>query len=426
MIDTPPSAMPEYKIDIRNFQSIENAELTFQGFTVIRGESDIGKSAVRRALGAVLYNDWSADYITIGKSETKITLETPTFATVMTKSKKSNSFEVTTENGLNVYNKIGTEYPSEHREAGFDYFYSGRDYYNLTLSSQLEPLFMVSYRDLEVTAILNKMFQIDKIERALKLVNLDMRRLNQEIQICETDIESKEKQVKDFTAKIEDLNTNIIKRLETLTKKVQLIEDFIKTKTSAVQQSKRVKHYRELLPKLDKLVLILQNRLAYLKYQEAQEQLEQIKTIYQLFDRVPTSLDKLKTLEAYITSKDKHQRQILKLQKLTAIDSHYTEVPLITGKLKQIAEYQTILEQYQDKKAKITSLTKVLKNFQGIPELTKKLNLLIQYDNSLCQYYEADENLAQAQNRCIDVAKELAEYTICPLCGAEHKEGIHK
>lgn len=52
-----------YYTKILNFQSIEKLELRFKGFTIIRGRSNIGKSAGLRAIQSLLFNDFDVkDY----------------------------------------------------------------------------------------------------------------------------------------------------------------------------------------------------------------------------------------------------------------------------------------------------------------------------------------------------------------------------
>lgn len=43
-----------YSLSINNFQSIKKAEFNFEGFSVICGKSNLGKSAIRRALQTIL------------------------------------------------------------------------------------------------------------------------------------------------------------------------------------------------------------------------------------------------------------------------------------------------------------------------------------------------------------------------------------
>lgn len=62
-------------LKIRNFQSLRNVDLTFGGFNVILGESDIGKSAVVRSIRAVLENATGKTFISHGEKETTIGIQ---------------------------------------------------------------------------------------------------------------------------------------------------------------------------------------------------------------------------------------------------------------------------------------------------------------------------------------------------------------
>jgi len=49
--------LPNYVVNITNFQSIKEIEFGFSGFNVIRGQNNIGKSAVIRSIGSIIYGD---------------------------------------------------------------------------------------------------------------------------------------------------------------------------------------------------------------------------------------------------------------------------------------------------------------------------------------------------------------------------------
>ena len=49
--------LPNYVVNITNFQSIKEIKFSFSGFNVIRGQNNIGKSAVIRSIGSVIYGD---------------------------------------------------------------------------------------------------------------------------------------------------------------------------------------------------------------------------------------------------------------------------------------------------------------------------------------------------------------------------------
>ena len=51
--------MPKYVVNIANYQSIKEIEFSFSGFNIIRGQNNIGKSAVIRSIGSIIYGDVS-------------------------------------------------------------------------------------------------------------------------------------------------------------------------------------------------------------------------------------------------------------------------------------------------------------------------------------------------------------------------------
>jgi len=51
--------LPKYVVNIANYQSIKEVEFSFSGFNIIRGQNNIGKSAVIRSIGSIIYGDVS-------------------------------------------------------------------------------------------------------------------------------------------------------------------------------------------------------------------------------------------------------------------------------------------------------------------------------------------------------------------------------
>lgn len=51
--------LPKYVVNIANYQSIKEIEFSFSGFNIIRGQNNIGKSAVIRSIGSIIYGDVS-------------------------------------------------------------------------------------------------------------------------------------------------------------------------------------------------------------------------------------------------------------------------------------------------------------------------------------------------------------------------------
>jgi DNA repair ATPase RecN len=57
------------KLSGRNFQSWASFDIEMDGLTVVTGPSDVGKSALFRALRGVLRNEISAEYVRDGQDE---------------------------------------------------------------------------------------------------------------------------------------------------------------------------------------------------------------------------------------------------------------------------------------------------------------------------------------------------------------------
>lgn len=55
------------KLKIRNFQSIEDLTLTLGRVTILKGKTDVGKSAIIRALKAFIFNTFNVEYAHNGK-----------------------------------------------------------------------------------------------------------------------------------------------------------------------------------------------------------------------------------------------------------------------------------------------------------------------------------------------------------------------
>lgn len=63
------------RIRVRNYQSIRSLDMIPGNFTVLLGESDLGKSAIIRAIGAVIKNQAGATMVTTNEKKAVVTLK---------------------------------------------------------------------------------------------------------------------------------------------------------------------------------------------------------------------------------------------------------------------------------------------------------------------------------------------------------------
>lgn len=178
-------------LEISNFQSIKEQTFILQGFVTIQGNSDLGKSAIVRALRALINNDWQPDWLRDGEKLCTISLyfslemvaQHGISAVHLYKSKTRNEYIVEFEDKpAKSYPKIGREVPQELKQLGFGPVATDRgDSFNLNVQKQHKPLFLVSNTGVELTSFFNALFQIDKYEKANRTVNADTLELQRSI-----------------------------------------------------------------------------------------------------------------------------------------------------------------------------------------------------------------------------------------------------
>lgn len=202
----------KYTLDITNFQSIKHQTLEFTGFTVISGKSDLGKSATRRATETVLFNDWQKSYQRTNTNETKVTLITDNLTITAHKSTTLNSFTIN-DTKIDKINKDKPPLPLPFRQ-------------DLNISTQLEPMFMVAYKDADNTKILNQLFGIDILETAQYLASLDLRRVKQDQTKTKEELPQKQQEVDELTKKTTKLK-ELVTEIESVQNKIAQISRFL-------------------------------------------------------------------------------------------------------------------------------------------------------------------------------------------------------
>lgn len=218
------------KLSIKNFQSIASSELDFRGFTCIVGKSNLGKSALLRALRTVLFNDMHPTYIRNGASEAALTvafdvLPLPTIdpATLaeqagtwhFQRGKTTNTFTALYPDGTRKeFPKVGKDTPPELQDLGFFELQSSRDEtFNLNFQAQLDPLFAVTLLPTSLTSMLNSLFKIDRFERAGRAMATDLVKNTQAFNAAGADLKRAEGNATAAAAALQalvDQHTNLV------------------------------------------------------------------------------------------------------------------------------------------------------------------------------------------------------------------------
>jgi len=134
-----------FKVQVGNFQSIQDIELTVNGLTVLTAPSHSGKTALVRAMDSLLTSNWFQEsYQRQGTSLTTVILTTPTDVIEFTRKGSSTSYKV---NGAS-FSKLGGKVPPELTMRGFgEVQISESATETVTILPQLQNQFDGPYQD---------------------------------------------------------------------------------------------------------------------------------------------------------------------------------------------------------------------------------------------------------------------------------------
>jgi len=188
-------------VEIRNFQSIEHTHVQIDGFTAIIGRSNLGKSAVIRALKAALTGAPEDNYIRHKttceravknqkscKCSCSVHMKSEGFDLLWTKGGDEEGYVFNGEK----YTAVGKGTP-EFLEAMFGLVKIGDDRILLQVADQFKsegggPIFLLDAGGSVVADVLSDVAQLDRINVAMKLAEKDRREASSQRKVREKDV----------------------------------------------------------------------------------------------------------------------------------------------------------------------------------------------------------------------------------------------
>ena len=211
------------RLRIKDFQNHRDTDIRLEeGINLITGSSDAGKSAILRALNAVLHNKWPRgnSYVRRGATHTEITVEFSDGIEVKRlKSEALNAVTVTrptseddpawaNEERTTNYENFGRVLPPEILDAlGSPPCDEEGD--GISYAEQLAPYFLVSLNANQLPRAISRLTGISEIEEAVDLLASDKREAKRQA-------DDYLKRVRDLEVKLEPFST-LDARLDALT-----------------------------------------------------------------------------------------------------------------------------------------------------------------------------------------------------------------
>lgn len=402
------------KIRVRNFQSVEDAELVVDGLTVVTGTNNAGKSAFFRAVRGAFINARGYDFVRHGQNHCRVDITFDDGKTLTWKKGKNiNTYIV---NGKE-YPKVNVGVPPEARVFGIEPMTVGKT----ELWPQIAP------------AITGVSFLLHEPGSVIAEAVADVRRVNQlsrALKACESDRRSTKSRLKlrrgDATTLAE--RREVFIGLDEVVDEITALEDRIK-KTSKITQAitnieKLRDRYREAAAAVNALegleeaggCLPTNDRM-----REAQEASGELLEAVRLRDRWSAahekvaSLDGLEAVEEVLPSDARidYVQQFRKALGVTVeLAMRYEEAQT---DLQNAQEAQRVLEAIDLDEASLIQVDKIkkaLKNTQNLRDrYAKSREAVIGLER------EIQDREAELAELTTSVASVLGTYDECPTCG---------
>lgn len=184
-------------IRIQNFQSLADVDMPLGDVTMVRGLTDVGKSAVVRALLALLNNRMSQEQIRSGESTARIEVVTDAGRVALIRNGKDGkevSYEVQPTGGLlKVHTKCNKEVPEEVEAIlGIRHFRLDEDTEIMpNLATQFGGQFPIDQPPHLVSKMLGRISNLNVVFGALRLVDSEEREVVAGIAAADRDVKTR-------------------------------------------------------------------------------------------------------------------------------------------------------------------------------------------------------------------------------------------
>lgn len=213
------SNLKPVRVRIKNFQSIEDVNLEIRGFTCITGPTNIGKSAIMRAIGSAILNKPVGGLVRNGAG----------FSSVEISSESGWGFHWEKgDKGVNrctidgkTFDKIGKTQLPEVSAMGFKSIELGNKEVHPWWARQFFPLFLIDETGPAVTDFISKVSRLTVLQDAIGLSNRGKMRSNEDAKRKSEQAQA----LRDRLTKVDKLDS-LIRLQKELAEQVHSIRDY--------------------------------------------------------------------------------------------------------------------------------------------------------------------------------------------------------
>ncbi|MFP4526817.1 MAG: AAA family ATPase [Bacteroidales bacterium] len=343
-------------LELNNFQSHKNSLLEFDpGVNIIVGNTDSGKSSLIRSLKLVIYNKPSGDsFISHWAKQLNVKLEVDDH-TIQRVKGSSNKYILDDKE----FTSFGTTTPDEINQV--------INMSDVNTQFQLDPAFLLSSTSGEVAQYLNKVANLDQIDKSQKNIKREITQLSKKVEFYDTNIKQNREKLENF---------KFVKKLENSLKEI-------------TKEQERLNSNHQKRSKIAKLVT---------DTKEVQNQCRNEKEFVRNESLVNKAIDKLNYVKKLRQEKEKLQNLISKIQTTKNDISSLSEASKFEPLVHRIENLKQALSKRKIERNKIQSLC------NSVHSVSKKV------ESQKQKVFQKEEYF---HNNFPDV---------CPLCGTQNPE----
>lgn len=232
------------KVQITDFQPFSKVELDVEGLTVIVGSSNVGKSALIRAISSALFGRAGDFFVRLGAKFSKVEINgapgalstDPTINIEWNKGPGLNQFSVNGE----LYDKVGTDVPLLIQSAGYRDIPVGNEYLRPQVSEQFDRMFLLDRPGSFVNDTIAQASRLSVLLKADRACSSDLKRNKSLQKIRQADLLQAETKLKDmepvieFHAKIQLLKEKFAK-LKVLNRRIEDLRSMHQTRKALIE-----------------------------------------------------------------------------------------------------------------------------------------------------------------------------------------------
>lgn len=410
-------------VEIESFQSIESIKFTIDGFTAVVGGSDLGKSAIVRALKCALTGAAGTDFVRHGpvcerrlkntkkcRCKASVRISTPTFSFKWEKGDSVNKYTVYhPDRPDEVFDRVGQGAP-DFLLPHFNPIKIGDSQALIQVADQFRvggvggPIFLLDVTGNAIAEVISDVARLDALNEAMKLVQRDRKEATSTRTVRERDLQQLQAELADY----DGLDAVLARVRDVETKQ----DEVTKARAHCEKVTGLVTTFDTIADVIRALHKLLQHKLPDEETLRAKQTrfFEVDKLLTEVLQRTPavkrlTGIDKIKipdgTTEKVTAAFEQLQQHDTKLQQFETLQRQEQAVQQEIAQGEKAASLTL---------SDFTTVSEALAQFDTVRTFADRNGALIDEIAGL------EEATAEAEREEAQALLELKELGLCPTC----------